>query len=82
MALGWSLLTAAADRSRLGRYLLYSAAVLAVVGIVWWVATGSDPLPAIPLLLFGLAIGFAANRLLFGVIRPVPEVRRARQRNS
>jgi len=82
VALGWALLTAASDRSRAGFYALFGAGALAMLGIVWWVASGSDPLPMTPLVLYGLGIGFATNRLLFGVIRPVPERRRERERTS
>ena len=80
VALGWALLTALSDRYRAGLYALFGAGALAILGVVWLVASGSDPLPTIPLVLYGLGLGSAANRLLFGVVRPVPEVRRERQR--
>ena len=80
VALGWGLLTALSDRYRAGFYALFGAGALAILGIVWWVAAGADPLPTLPLVLYGLGLGSAANRLLFGVVRPVPEVRRRRQR--
>ena len=79
VALGWALLTAASDRYRAGIYALFGVGALAMLGIVWWVANGSDPLPMVPLLLYGLGLGSAANRLLFGVIRPVPAFRRERE---
>jgi hypothetical protein len=81
VALGWATLTAASDRSRAGLYALFGAGALATLGIVWWVANGADPRPAIPLLLYGLGLGAAANRLLFGVVRPVPALRRERERS-
>jgi hypothetical protein len=80
VALGWGLLTAASDRSRLGLYLLYAAGALTMLGVVWAVAATGDVRGLIPLTLYGLGVGAAANRLLFGVVRPVPEVRRERQR--
>jgi hypothetical protein len=80
VALGWALLTACSDRYRAGLYALFGAGALAILGIVWWVASGADALPMMPLVLYGLGLGSAANRLLFGVVRPVPEMRRRRQR--
>jgi hypothetical protein len=79
VALGWALLTAASDRYRAGFYALFGAGFLALLGIVRWVVNGSDPLPILPLLLYGLGLGSAANRLLFGVVRPVPALRRERE---
>ena len=79
VALGWALLTAASDRYRAGFYALFGAGCLAALGIVWLVASGSYPLPTIPLVLYGLGLGAAANRLLFGVVRPVPALRRERE---
>lgn len=80
VALGWGLLTAASDRSRAGLYLLYAAGALAMIGVVWAVAATESFVGVIPLLLYGLGVGSAANRLLFGVVRPVPTVRRRRER--
>jgi len=80
VALGWGLLTAASDRSQLGRYLLYLGAAVAMLGIVWAVATADATTGTVPLVLYGLGIGLAANRLLFGVVRPVPAARRRRER--
>ncbi|WP_251341989.1 hypothetical protein [Haloplanus halophilus] len=81
VALGWALLTAASDRSRLGLYLLYAAAALLMLGVVRAAtAAGEGPMGLVPLVLYGLGIGFAANRLLFGVVRPVPATRRRRER--
>jgi hypothetical protein len=76
VALVWALLVAASDRSRLGLFLLYAAAALCTLGVVWAAATDAGTMGLVPLLLYGLAIGSAANRLLFGVVRDVPAVRR------
>ena len=81
LALGWALLTALSDRYRVGFYALFGAGALAILGVVRWVAGGADPLPTMPLVLYGLGLGSAANRLLFGVIRPVPPLRRERERS-
>ncbi|WP_049937839.1 hypothetical protein [Haloplanus natans] len=81
VALGWGLLTAASDRSRAGLYLLYGAGVLAMAGVVWAVVTTESFVGAVPLVLYGLGVGSAANRLLFGVVRPVPTARRKRERS-
>lgn len=82
VALGIALLTAASDRYRAGRYLLYATAGLGMVGVVWAVAAADAVRGVIPVALLGLGVGFAANRLLFGVIRPVPAARRAREHRS
>jgi hypothetical protein len=76
--LGWALVTAASDRSRLGLYLLYAAA-LCTPGVVWAVAAGTGAVGLFPVLLYGLGLGFAANRLPFGAVRGVPAVRRRRE---
>ena len=81
LALGWALLTALSDRSHVGLYVLSGAAVLVTLGIVWWVANASDPLRIVPPVIYGLGLGSAANRLLFGVVRPVPPLRRERERS-
>jgi hypothetical protein len=81
VTLGWALLTALSDRYRAGRYALSGAAVLVTLGIVWWVANASDPLRIVPPVIYGLGLGSAANRLLFGVVRPVPPLRRERERS-
>ena len=81
VALGWALLTALSDRSHVGLYVLSGAAVLVTLGIVWWVANASDPLRIVPPVIYGLGLGSAANRLLFGVVRPVPPLRRERERS-
>lgn len=80
VALTWGLLTAASDRSRTGLYLLSGAGVLAMAGVVWAVVATDSFAGVVPVVLYGLGIGFAANRLLFGVVRPVPERRRERER--
>jgi hypothetical protein len=82
VALGWALLTALSDRYRAGLYALLGGAVLAMLGVVWWVANASAPLRVVPPVMYGLGVGSAANRLLFGVVRPVPEMRRRRQRGG
>jgi hypothetical protein len=78
VALGWAFLTALSDRYRAGLYALSGTAVLVMLGVVWWVANASDPLLIVPPVVYGLGLGSAANRLLFGVVRPVPPLRRAR----
>ncbi|MFB6255791.1 MAG: hypothetical protein ABEH58_03530 [Haloplanus sp.] len=80
-ALVTAALTAAADRRRLGLYLLYLAAIPLVLGVAWVAVTDGAPLGAFgafPPMILGLGLGTAANRLLFGVIRPVPALRRER----
>jgi len=79
VALGWALLAAASDRSRLGLFVLYVAAALCTLGVVWAAAADAGTMGLVPLLLYGLGLGFATNRPLFGVVRDVPAVRRRRE---
>jgi hypothetical protein len=79
-ALVVAVLTAVADRSRSGLYLLYIAAALGTLGVLWVAANGTI-LGVLPPTVLGLGVGTAANRLLFGVVRPVPAARRRRHRS-
>ncbi|GGL51086.1 hypothetical protein [Halocalculus aciditolerans] len=71
-------LLAAADRSRAGVYALVAVGVAAILGIVWAVAAADDVFRSVPWLLLGIGVGALANRLAFGVIRPLPDFRRER----
>jgi|AntRauTorcE11898_2_1112593.scaffolds.fasta_scaffold62250_2 4-hydroxybenzoate polyprenyltransferase len=51
--------------------------VLAFVGL--WMA-GQSVMDTVSLVILGTSVGFGGNRLVFGVIRPVPELRRERER--
>ncbi|GGO00458.1 MULTISPECIES: hypothetical protein [Haloarcula] len=70
-----SVLFAAVDRSAAGTWGLtvgLSGSIVAFAAVLWWLGPGT-PLAVLPPLLFGLGIGTAANRLLFGVVYPLPE---------
>ena len=76
-----SLLFAAADRSNAGDRVLGAGLVGAIVvfaAALWWVLGGSVLRIVSPLLL-GLGLGTAANRLLFGVVYPLPDARLRRE---
>ena len=76
-----TLLFAAADRSSVGNWTLgavLSAAVVVFALALWWFFPGSLR-TIVPPLLLGLGGGTAANRLLFGVVYPLPEARRRRE---
>lgn len=76
-----SLLFAAADRSDVGDWTLGAALSAAVVGAALalsWAVPG-PALRIIPPLLLGLGVGTAANRLLYGVVYPLPEPRLRRE---
>gem|GEM_PF-1201921 len=77
--LGTALLTAASDRCREGLWLLYAAAGLATIAILWAVVAGNTGVELIPPALAGVGAGFGANRLLFGVVYSVPDARRRRE---
>ena len=74
-------LFAFADRSTLGNWSLgaaLSSGVILFAGVMWWLTAG--PLVAVILpIVLGLGVGTAANRLLFGILNPLPEGRRLRE---
>lgn len=77
-ATGTFLVAAADDRGQAGAILSAAVGGLFLVVLVGlWVA-GGPVLGAVPLVLIGTGVGFGANRLLFGVVFPVPESRRER----
>lgn len=77
-ATGTFLVAAADDRGQVGSVLPAAVGGLFLVVLVGlWVA-GGPVLGAVPLVLIGTGVGFGANRLLFGVVFPVPESRRER----
>lgn len=71
------LLLAAADRSRAGLWALLVGGGLLVAGVGW--ALYADARGIVPIALVGIGAGATLNRLVFGVVRPVPPVRRRRQ---
>ena len=78
IGVGVALLTAAllagADRSRLGLWIFGASGVLAIVGVV---LVGTEPWVVflIPVSMLGMVVGWLLNRVLFGVVGPVPETR-------
>ena len=81
MAVFSTLLFAAADRTSVGNRTLgvaLTGAVVAFALVLWWAVPGSL-LTVVPPLLFGLGVGTAANRLLFGVVYPLPAARLRRE---
>ncbi|QCC50741.1 hypothetical protein [Halapricum salinum] len=71
---------AVTDRAPGGMGLSYSVIALAALLFAGLWLTGRPILGAIPLVLFGTALGFGGNRLVFGLLLPVPESRRAHVR--
>ncbi|MDS0260709.1 hypothetical protein NDI56_14980 [Haloarcula sp. S1CR25-12] len=75
------VLCAAVDRSNAGVWGLtagVSGGILALAAVLWWLVPDT-PDGMLPPLLFGLGVGTAANRLLFGVVYPLPDARRERE---
>ncbi|SDN02397.1 hypothetical protein SAMN04487949_3205 [Halogranum gelatinilyticum] len=68
----------AADRSRVGLWALVGVGVLAMAILVWMGATGTLRTYPFGWFFLGVAVAIAANRFVFGVVRPVPEARRRR----
>jgi hypothetical protein len=73
---------AAADRSRLGLRVLLSAAGLALFLFVWGWSTGMVDSAVLPIALIGVGLGACLNRILFGLVRPVPAVRKRREQST
>jgi hypothetical protein len=75
---GVALLTAAllagADRSRLGVWVLSAVGVFALIGVV---LVGTEPwvIPLLPVSVLGMSVGWLLNRVVFGLVRPVPQTR-------
>jgi hypothetical protein len=73
------VVSAANDRGRGGAQATYAVVVVGVVGVGGLLALGQLSLSTLPLFVVGAGLGFGANRALFGVVRPVPQVRRDRE---
>lgn len=67
-------LCAGADRSRHGLWLLGAVGALAVVALVL-IGTAPWAISALPITMLGLAVGWLLNRIVFGLVRPVPQTR-------
>jgi len=78
-ALGSALLFAASDRSRNGLWALFGVGILGMAAIVWAVIATDSGAGYLPPALLGVGVGYAVNRLLFGVVWSVPAVRRQRE---
>lgn len=78
VAVATALVAAASDRGYNGDSLTVVVAGAIVLGLVWLWVTYRPILSALALVLVGTGIGFGANRLAFGVLRPVPDRRRTR----
>ncbi|MBX0286413.1 hypothetical protein [Haloarcula salinisoli] len=75
------VLCAAVDRSAAGVWELTAGllgSILVLAAVLWWLVPGT-PEGVLPPLVFGLGVGTALNRLLFGVVYPLPEARRERE---
>lgn len=77
-----AVLFAAADRSRAGLWGLYAAGVLAVVALVWGVTTEAVAVGVVAPAMLGMGVGFALNRVVFGVVRPIPAARKRREQTT
>ncbi|MCT9094844.1 hypothetical protein [Haloarchaeobius sp. HME9146] len=71
-------LAVASDRSEAGMWVLIGVGSLGILGLLVGWATDTVPISVVPALLVGLGIALGMHRLVFGVLRPVPDARRAR----
>lgn len=69
---------AAADRSRVARRLVGVAGVAAIGLLAAAMAVGGVPTTLLPWLVFGLGVASGLDRLVFDVVRPLPDLRRRR----
>lgn len=74
-----AVLVAGADRSRAGRWAMIAVFAIGSAVLIWTTVTGPLSIGIWSVVLIGMAIGMATNRVLFGVVRPVPEVRKRRE---
>ena len=76
VAVATAVVAGASDRAYNGDYLTAAVGGAIVLGLAWLWVTYRPVLSALALVLVGTGIGFGANRLVFGVVVPVPESRR------
>jgi hypothetical protein len=74
-------LFAGADRSRLGLWIFGAVGALVIAGLIFVMAelatTGTESwvFAVIPGGVVGLGVGWLLNRVVFGLVRPVPQTR-------
>ncbi|QSG13620.1 hypothetical protein [Halapricum desulfuricans] len=76
VAVATAAVAGASDRGYNGDYLTAVVGGAIVLGLIWLWVTYRPVLSVLALVLVGTGIGFGANRLVFGVVVPVPESRR------
>lgn len=79
VAFGFAALSDRRDVGLLPSAALAGAFVAVLIGL--W-ALGQPLLGAVALVVIGTSVGFGANRVVFGVVEPVPERRREREWNQ
>jgi len=78
VAVATALVAGASDRGYNGDTLTAVVGGAIVLGLAWLWVTYRPVLSVLAVVLVGTGIGFGANRLVFGVLRPVPDHRRTR----
>lgn len=81
-ALVTGTLFAVSDRSRRGLWLLVAAGALAIGGVLLIAIVDFGGMAPFAASMLGMSLGVGLNRVLFGLVRPVPEVRRRRERSA
>ncbi|WP_267641341.1 hypothetical protein [Haloarchaeobius amylolyticus] len=77
-----TVLVAASDRSRAGMWVLVGVGTFGILALLVGWATDTMPMSAAPPMMVGMGVGLGLHRLVFGVLGPVPDVRRARQQSG
>jgi hypothetical protein len=70
------------DRGRVGRRASYAAGTSVMLVALAGLYTDWIPIDVVPPMTIGLATGVGLNRLVFGVLRPLPSERRRRLENA
>ncbi|WP_435319924.1 hypothetical protein [Haloarchaeobius sp. TZWSO28] len=77
-----TVLAAASDRSRTGMWALVGVGTLGILALIVGWGTETVPTSVVPAMLVGLGVALGGHRLVFGILRPVPHARRARQQSG
>jgi hypothetical protein len=79
VAVASSAVFVVADRTRRGMVLLLVSGVVLVAGIVVNLVVEAVPIGVLPWVVLGFGGAMGLNRLVFGVVRPIPSYRLSRQ---
>lgn len=79
VAAATSLLTYASDRSESGKRAMIGVGTAGILAVIWAFATDALVTGVVALAILGIGVGIGLNRVVFGVVRAIPEPRLARE---